>query len=127
MDDYRYFLTVEWDQKDHVSFESKTKEFEMAVDELIEQGLTYADLGTVPAELKQLKLSDREVIKDQIFHQASSSKGASWNGEILAPAIILGITAIAVVAFIRYASKKNARFDECVELHSGDEQSCIDR
>ena len=62
-----------------------------------------------------------------IMNQSSYSQGASWNGEILAPAIIIGITAIAIVAFIRYAVKKNRAFDECVELHAGDEQSCIDR
>lgn len=127
MDEYHYFLTVEWDQKDISVFERKTTEFENGIDELIHKGLTFKDLGTIPEELQTLSHNDRELVKKSFLKHHYYAKGAAWNGEIIAPAIIMGITAIAIVAFIRYAMKKNKAFDECVEIHNGDEQSCIDR
>lgn len=127
MDEYHYFLTVEWDQKDKAVLEIKTTEFETELNELMDQGLSFRDMGNVPEELKTLKLDDRELVLEKLMNHSNYSKGASWNGDILAPAIIMGITAIAIVAFIRYAVKKNRAFDECVELNGGNEQSCIDR
>lgn len=127
MDEYHYFLTVEWNQKDLDVFESKTEEFENELNNLMDKGLSFRELGDIPEELKTLKRNDREMVINRMMNHPSYSKGASWNGEIIAPAIIMGITAIAVVAFIRYAVKKNRAFDECVELNGGNEQSCIDR
>lgn len=127
MDEYHYFITVEWDQEDNRAFEDQTKIYENKIDDLISKGLSIKDLGQIPQELKNLNHNDREIIMRSLKEEGLYSKGASWNGEVLAPAIMLGIVAIALFAFIRYAAKKNRAFDECVANHGGDEQSCIDR
>lgn len=50
-----------------------------------------------------------------------------WNGEVLAPVIILGVAGLGLTMFILYAKIKNDKFRSCVEVNNGNEAACIDR
>jgi hypothetical protein len=116
LDDYKFAMTVEWDQKDQKFKDAKTKEFYAALEKIVrEDGLTQMEIMALmekrlvnhtALEVLRLKLAllgnsnSPEGLAKAL--EASSkdmySQGASWNGEILLP-LAIGVIVIAVIAY----------------------------
>lgn len=116
LDDYQYAMSVEWDQKDVMFQEKRTKEFIHKLQQLIEEGsLSQQDVITVVEQRinnktlvnafkLKAKLAGEMNSKDELikFIRESSTdlyaQGASWNGRIVIPlAIVAGvITALGI-------------------------------
>ena len=126
LNDYQYEMTVNWDQKDEVFVEAQNAKLIAKLTELMNQGLTQADLLSMAekkinnkvqfdalktklalmGEIKsptELALAMKQISKD--FY----AQGASWNGEVF---VYIGWAgAIALIAYMVWFSAKY----ECVE------------
>jgi hypothetical protein len=115
LNDYQYSLSVEWDQKDQAFYDAKTAEFFAKLDKLIkEDGLTKEEILAFAAlKLNNKPLVDAIKLKMSLFKNTSAedlasmisesskdmyAKGASWNGEIIFPAIGV-LIAVAIVGY----------------------------
>lgn len=121
LDDYQYSMIVEWDQKDKVFQQAKTREFIEKMNAMIASGqLSQKDIITVvEKKLKNKTLVDAMKLKVALagdvggteellkFMNDSSedlySQGASWNGHIMVPVAIV-LTAVVALGFAMWYS-----------------------
>ncbi len=121
LDDYQYSMTVEWDQKDKVFQQAKTKEFISKMQSMIAEGkLSQKDIITVvEKKLSNKTLVDAMKLKVALagdmsnteelmsFMNESSSElytqGASWNGHIMIPVAVV-LTAVVALGFAMWYS-----------------------
>lgn len=127
MDDYHYSLSVEWDQKDHNFYDSKTKEFFSKIETLIkEQGLSQKQMMTlVEKKVNNQKVIDALKLKLNLLGKGSSpeelakmikestkdmyDQGASWNGSVVFP-VVIGLVVAAAIGYSLWWSANH----ECV-------------
>jgi hypothetical protein len=120
VDDLKYSLTVEWDQKDQKFYEAKMNDFELSVEGLMKKGFTNADFKVyIQSEVKDANirhdlLQALEVAKVQDMTKAeldnyfqtvlksSYERGAAWDGSV----VFIGFLAVAFVA-VAYAFAQN--------------------
>lgn len=121
LDDYQYSMSVEWDQKDKVFQEAKTKEFISKMQTMIAAGtLSQKDIITViENKLQNKTMVDAMKLKvalagdmsntDELMsfmNESSSdlySQGASWNGNVMVPVAIV-LTAVVALGFAMWYS-----------------------
>ncbi|MFL5784520.1 MAG: hypothetical protein ACJ76H_07930 [Bacteriovoracaceae bacterium] len=116
LDDYKFAMTVEWDQKDQNFKDAKTKEFYGALEKIIrEDGLSQLEIMALmekklvnhtALEALRLKLallgntSSPETLAKALESSTKDmySQGASWNGEVVIP-LAIGVIVVAVIAY----------------------------
>lgn len=145
IDNFKFSMTVEWDQKDQEFKEVKTREFNAALEKILrEDGISQLE---VMALLQKKVLSSEAInaiqLKLSLLGNSSSpealtkalesstqhmySQGASWNGEVMIP-LAIGVIVVAIIAYKwwweknHYCAEWEYR-DECVATSSGG-QTC---
>lgn len=119
VDDFQFALTVEWDQKDKVAFETINEEFRQKLNLIVqEEGISKTELMKfLETKVRNKKLLDEMQLRIQLMSQNPTSseiqslfndmkssiygQGASWVGEV---AFVTGWVILAVI-FIVYLVK----------------------
>lgn len=129
LDEYFYTVTVEWDQKNPLVLMEAERKLEAEMLLLAERGLTLTEVSDATGiELRELKnasqKSDVFLLRDYLKENMAFHKGASWNGEVLAPVIVVGTFVVIMSVLIISANKKYA---DCLKNNGGNEDACIER
>lgn len=123
-DELTYSLNVEWDQKDKAFYQSQMKKFTDTVSAMQTEGLTNAemidflksevkdervagDLQTAFNMISLHKMSSAEATQYMIETLKNSySRGANWNGDMLAPTLISAAIIVGFVVLFVTSGKK---------------------
>lgn len=137
MDEYRFALTVDWDQKDQAVYKAKTDAFFNEMANLIAQdGLSKDEILAVAekkmknkAQFEALKLKLSLVGKVQsskelaTFLQESAkdmyAQGASWNGTTV-QTVVVGVLLLAVIGYAIWFEATH----QCVRYEQRDYLTC---
>lgn len=145
LDDYKYAMTVEWDQKDVKFKDAKTKEFYAGLEKLVrEDGVSQLEIMALmekkfvnhkALEALRLKLAllgnakSPETLAKALEDSSKDmyTQGASWNGEIVIP-LAIGIIVVAVIAYKWWWEKNHVcdqwqETDGCVDSY-WDDRTC---
>lgn len=116
IDDYQYFTTVEWNQKDKEAFAKKSAEFEQKMGDMItSEGISKEDyfkllrkkidnkeaLRRLESRLSLMsaRLSSEEITEiSQEFRKDLYSRGASWlDRDVLQLTLVVGLLLLATI------------------------------
>lgn len=132
--EYQYFVSVEWDQRDQVSLNQKRQETYRELEKLMDKGLSDEDIIAVtelsPIALKELQTihpDDHESVLEFITRNYPQMSGASWNPDVVGGLLFFATVGALLGLFTLYAVSKNRQFNACVAANNGNEEPCIDR
>jgi len=128
INEHQYFLTVEWDQKDRVAYDEKSRQFGRQFNELlVTENLTRTEIiGVFKSKIKNPKVVERLNVRMSLLPQNPGvddlkvlveetkkdyyAQGASWNGEIDWPIVgfLVGMVVI-IAAAAWYGSTQSAK------------------
>lgn len=146
IEEYKYELTVEWDQKDQKALKSIMDRMRSQLSKLKENGMTsddlisYAEKNGNPQQVDrirtQLMLNDAATMSDEdlvnFFRNdvlAVGSQGASWNGSkdilyITGAIALIGILVLLAIKWSKYTEDWNnstcitaEKYESCSEVY----------
>lgn len=130
MDDFNYSVTVEWDQQDQKFLEEKTQKLNHDIQVLIENGLTKEEIVEVSGldmNVEAIDFKNPAEVANYVRTHQTAAKGASWNGDVLAIGVVVGLAVLVLAWAVKLGVDTNRKFDECVAQNNGNEEPCIDR
>lgn len=146
IEEYKYELTVEWDQKDQKALQSIIERMRSQLSKLKENGMTSKDLinyvekngnpQQVDRIRTQLMLNEAETMSDEqlvnFFRNdvlAVGAQGASWNGSkdilyITGAIALIGILVLLAIKWSKYTEDWNnstcitaEKYESCSEVY----------
>lgn len=138
LDEYQYVMTVEWDQKDQAFQEKETKAFFEKISQSIQAGGVSKEsiLALASSKIKNEKALAALKLKLSLLSDVSSpaelakvlkenskefyGQGASWNGDIVTPMIIVGVVALVAYAVWFSATHTCVQWEERWECETTD-------
>lgn len=122
VDEYRYFVTVEWDQKDLSQLELQN---EVLIQKLStvshEEKMAFLRKNLSPEQLEilsaQVKNASKEELAQMIVESSKSNQGASWVGAVL---ISAGVIAVSLVVLYTVFLHMQLECDGLWDCHGGE-------